>query len=227
MLEIENVEVVGWEHAIRGMNAKGYRRTKNGKYECFVSVNQKKVSVGTVETEGDAIETVFNFRKIRLKESVENYGLCLNDCRVYKEKYIVFENGMIFNLHGHLMVGVPDRNGYIHGLIGGKNIQYHRVVAELFCDREEGKDFVNHKDGNKQNNNANNLEWVTKSENTLHSYRNGLQDNVAGVKTYSQHEKEYIKNHCNDKIDDVANYLNRTRETVRKYMYKARKGMLV
>ena len=37
MIKIENTEVFGWDAAIRGMKAKGYRRTKNGKYECFVS----------------------------------------------------------------------------------------------------------------------------------------------------------------------------------------------
>lgn len=34
---------------------------------------------------------------------------------------------------------------------------------------------MNHKDGNKLNNNIKNLEWVTASENQLHSYKNGLQ----------------------------------------------------
>lgn len=227
MIKIENTEVVGWEHAIRGMRAKGYRKTKSGKYECFVSVEKDTVMLGTVETEDEAIRKVFDFRKIRLMSSVGKYGLHLKDSRVYKGRYIVFENGMIFNIHGHLMVGVVDKNGYVHGLLCGKNIQFHRVIAEMFCDRKDGKDFVNHKDGNKQNNSASNLEWVTRSENTLHSFKNGLQDNVAGTKIYTQEEKQYIQEHCNDRIDDVANYLNRNRETVRKYMQKARKGVLI
>lgn len=175
MIKIENVEVYGWEAAIRGMRAKGYRRTKNGKYECFVSDKQDTIMLGTYETEQEAIEAVFNFRKNRLRSAVGFYALKLNDCRVYKDKYLVFKEGMIFNLHGHLMRGVLDRNGYVHGLIDGKNTQYHRVIAELFCNKEDGKDFVNHKDGDKQNNCADNLEWVTRSENALHSFKNGLQ----------------------------------------------------
>lgn len=48
----------------------------------------------------------------------------------------------------------------------------HRLVAKAFIDGE--KDSVNHIDGNKDNNNVDNLEWVTKSENTVHAYENGL-----------------------------------------------------
>lgn len=54
------------------------------------------------------------------------------------------------------------------------NVMVHRIVAKHFLDKVDGKDFVNHKDGNKLNNFAENLEWVTKSENTLHAIDNGL-----------------------------------------------------
>ena len=165
MIEITHTDVYGWEAAVRGMSAKGYRRTKNGKYECIVSDRQKTIILGTYETKQEAIESVFNFRKNRLISAVGVYALNLNDCRVYKDKYLVFKNGMIFNLHGHLMRGALDRNGYRHGLLDGKNTLYHRVIAELFY----------HKDGDKQNNCANNLEWVTRSENARHSFKNGLQ----------------------------------------------------
>lgn len=44
-------------------------------------------------------------------------------------------------------------------------------MAEHFLERIHGKDFVNHKDGNRMNNHVDNLEWCTCSENELHSYR--------------------------------------------------------
>lgn len=50
----------------------------------------------------------------------------------------------------------------------------HRIVATYFCDNPEHKPEVNHIDGNKSNNKASNLEWVTRSENELHAYRTGL-----------------------------------------------------
>ena len=57
MIKIENVEVMGWEAAIRGMPAKGYRKTKNGKYEAFVSNHSKTINLGTHETEELAKQT--------------------------------------------------------------------------------------------------------------------------------------------------------------------------
>lgn len=45
----------------------------------------------------------------------------------------------------------------------------HRLVAETFIPNPDDKKEVNHKDGNKLNNDASNLEWVTPSENQQHS----------------------------------------------------------
>lgn len=51
----------------------------------------------------------------------------------------------------------------------------HRLVAEHFIgDSLPEETDVNHKDGNKQNNSASNLEWCTRSENMKHAIRTGL-----------------------------------------------------
>lgn len=55
-----------------------------------------------------------------------------------------------------------------------KRIKVHRLVANAFLPKIDGKTCVNHKDGNKWNNSRNNLEWCTRSENSSHASKNGL-----------------------------------------------------
>ena len=58
----------------------------------------------------------------------------------------------------------------------GKRCQpkVHRLVALAFVPNPEGKLFVNHKDSNKQNPDASNLEWVTHAENMRHAAEAGV-----------------------------------------------------
>ena len=52
-----------------------------------------------------------------------------------------------------------------------KGCNVHKLVAEHFIPNPNNYRTVNHKDGNKANNKVDNLEWVSQSDNLIHSYK--------------------------------------------------------
>jgi hypothetical protein len=86
--------------------------------------------------------------------------------------YMISNTGMVLNIskNKHLKNVLNER--YLIVLLYNKGVRkkyyVHRLVANAFCKKEKGKDYVNHKDLDRCNNNISNLEWVTSSENTIH-----------------------------------------------------------
>jgi hypothetical protein len=76
-----------------------------------------------------------------------------------------------------------------------KNFSVHRLLALAFIPNPQKKREINHKDGNKTNNNLSNLEWITHSENALHAYKNGLHEFQRGEKggNHKLTEKEVLE----------------------------------
>ena len=69
-----------------------------------------------------------------------------------------------------------------------KTLTVHRIVAKTFIPNPEEKEDVNHIDGNKLNNNVNNLEWTTTQENIIKRYEIGIDGN--NYKRVSQFDKD-------------------------------------
>jgi hypothetical protein len=59
-----------------------------------------------------------------------------------------------------------------------KDVFVHRLIAWTFLPPVEGKNYIDHLDGNKTNNCVDNLEWVTIAENNQRAYDKGLKRRI-------------------------------------------------
>jgi hypothetical protein len=68
-----------------------------------------------------------------------------------------------------------DKKGYIKSSLSKdgkhKTIYVHQIICKTFIPSIENKPHINHKDGNKQDNSVNNLEWCTQQENNIHRFK--------------------------------------------------------
>lgn len=102
----------------------------------------------------------------------------------YEGKYWVTRSGEILNSKGASLKKHDNGNGYLVVILSKQNKKkhhrVHRIVANAFLQNPESLPEVNHKDENKQNNRAENLEWCTSSYNKR--YGSGRLTRSEGMK---------------------------------------------
>jgi hypothetical protein len=97
------------------------------------------------------------------------------------ENYHVSISGTVYNITGHWnpLKHMITKKGYHMVALYKNGKRYYKAVARLvavvFIPNPENKPEVNHIDGNKDNNNDWNLEWMTTKENIHHAMEHGLR----------------------------------------------------
>lgn len=96
--------------------------------------------------------------------------------------YVACSDGYVINVkNGKILYGNKKKTGYKEVAMKDKNGKthhklIHRIIANCFCDKASSDDEVNHIDGDKSNNKADNLEWVSHGYNLKHAYESGLRE---------------------------------------------------
>lgn len=112
---------------------------------------------------------LFENLKIKVSDTGEIYTTDHNYKRI---------NGRVDNRRGKCLKPKINKYGYKTIVLTKngirKNYAVHRLVAMAYIPNPQNKPTINHKDGNKLNNNINNLEWATHAEQKAHSIKNGL-----------------------------------------------------
>lgn len=111
----------------------------------------------------EGYEGLYQVSNLGRVKSLKRFVNCKNGKRTVNEKILIQHD----NTHGYCAV-ILSKN------CKTKNCTVHRLVAKAFIPNLENKEDINHINGVKTDNYVDNLEWVTRRENIIHSWNMGL-----------------------------------------------------
>lgn len=112
----------------------------------------------------EGLYEVSNMGKVKSLLKIRKTGRMGTTLRVYPERILKTSKSP----NGYIIASLC-KYGKMH------YFTVHRLVALAFLENKNNKDCINHMDCNKENNSVNNLEWCTRSENSIHAGKNGRQ----------------------------------------------------
>ena len=123
-------------------------------------------------------------------------------------RYFINEEGQVWSALSNKILSqhLDSQKKYLQSLmmIAGRKAglprYIHKLVAFTWLDSppgeigaKRGQYCVNHKDGNKMNNRASNLEWITCDDNTRHAWQQGLNTQIGETSTNSKLSSEQVR----------------------------------
>ncbi|HZK26331.1 MAG TPA: NUMOD4 motif-containing HNH endonuclease [Thermoclostridium sp.] len=117
------------------------------------------------------------------------------------ERYKVSTLGRVLGVKGNELSQRKATNGYLRVSVrkGAKShelpitMSTHRLVAEAFLPKVDGKNHVNHIDGDKCNNKVENLEWCTPKENSVHAWETNAEYRKFAMANIKETNKKNLK----------------------------------
>ena len=140
----------------------------------------------------------------------------VTDIEIKPNSYMISNYGRIYSItRDKELKPQYDKDGYIrielarnHEVTNtkkGKKMYVHRLVANEFCIKEDGKEIVNHIDGVKDNNYYENLEYCTVKENQNHAIKNKLlqlKGESNGNNRFSELQVHFICKYINEGLSN-------------------------